>query len=533
MSSSTSGSTRGAGAPTRSRSPAHYCTQDETIYLATAFLNDRQEKFGDFAWVVVLAHEWGHHVQRLLQVERLSGNAFELQADCLAGAYAQDAAARELLEPGDVTEAVTGSADAGDPPGLPQDQPGAPRNQRRAHRRVHARLPRRRGGCALPLRAAAEPATTSGSPAEQRPASGGATLPRPALALTTLLPATLALPRGQPFRLDEAGARTLDDLAAGFPDPAEAARLLRDWGWQENAYRDFASDNPPRDAAGWAELSLHRFASVDAAAEALPYFVQGRMAGTALRPIDLGLFGDQSAALAGPAFNGAEVTIYARRGNTLIRATAIAPSGDPTADAIELALIPLRPLIDEPRVVSPELFAILPEADEAPPGLRLAEEHARSASSLAAGFADPAEAERLFQAWGWRESASRVFVRRRRRHGRRHHPVRGGGLPAGRRGCGGSGAALLPRGAARRRWSWRRWPRRAVGDEARAIAGTDGGRVGGHRLPAGGAGAAAADRDRAGRSDGGLAGAAGPIDVLADLAAARGAPMLRIAADST
>ena len=265
-------------------------------------------------------------------------------------------------------------------------------------------------GCALPLRAAAEPATTSGSPAEQRPASGGATLPRPALALTTLLPATLALPRGQPFRLDEAGARTLDDLAAGFPDPAEAARLLRDWGWQENAYRDFASDNPPRDAAGWAELSLHRFATVDAAAEALPYFVQGRMAGTALRPIDLGLFGDQSAALAGPAFNGAEVTIYARRGNTLIRATAIAPSGDPTDDAIELALIPLRPLIDEPRVVSPELFAILPEADEAPPGLRLAEEHARSASSLAAGFADPAEAERLFQAWGWRESASRVFV---------------------------------------------------------------------------------------------------------------------------
>jgi hypothetical protein len=94
----------------------------------------------------------------------------------------------------------------------------------------------------------------------------------------------------------------------------------------------------------------------------------------------------------------------------LIRATAIAPRGDPTADAIALALIPLRPLVDEPRVVSPQLFALLPTAGEVPPGLCLAEEHARSASSLAAGFADPAAAERLFQTWGWRESAARVFL---------------------------------------------------------------------------------------------------------------------------
>jgi hypothetical protein len=102
----------------------------------------------------------------------------------------------------------------------------------------------------------------------------------------------LSLPQGQPFRLEDDGARTLTDLAASFPDPIEAERLLRGWGWQENAFRHFACDTPPSDAAGWAELSLHRFATADAAAEALPYFALGRMAGTALRPIELGLFGD-------------------------------------------------------------------------------------------------------------------------------------------------------------------------------------------------------------------------------------------------
>jgi len=260
---------------------------------------------------------------------------------------------------------------------------------------------------AKPLILAAESGIVGGTAPPARLPSRTPGMP---LVLSTLLPTTLSLPQDQPFRLEEEGGRTLDEIADGFPDRAEAARLLREWGWQENAYTHYASDNPPRNAVGWVEISLHRFATADGAAAALPYYARARWSGTQLRPIDLGLFGDQSAAVMGPAFNGQELTIYARRGNVLIRATGIAPTGDPTGDVIEVALIPLLRLIDEPRVVAPELFGLLPTEANLPPQLRLAEEHARSASTVAATFADPAEAERLFQGWGWRENASRVFV---------------------------------------------------------------------------------------------------------------------------
>ena len=72
-----------------------------------------------------MAHEWGHHLQTLLGIAPAPGNTFELQADCLAGAYASDAGQRGLLDPGDITEAVAMAATAGDPLGLPQDTPGA------------------------------------------------------------------------------------------------------------------------------------------------------------------------------------------------------------------------------------------------------------------------------------------------------------------------------------------------------------------------------------------------------------------------
>jgi predicted metalloprotease len=53
------------------------------------------------------------------------GNAFELHADCLAGASASDAGQRGLLDPGDITEPVAMSVAAGDPLGLPQGTPAA------------------------------------------------------------------------------------------------------------------------------------------------------------------------------------------------------------------------------------------------------------------------------------------------------------------------------------------------------------------------------------------------------------------------
>ena len=104
---------------------AFYCPAEEAIYYSPAGLDEHCRRIGDFAPIVVMAHEWGHHLQTLLGIDPSPGNTFELQADCLAGAYASDAGQRGLLDPGDITEAVAMAATVGDPLGLPQDELGA------------------------------------------------------------------------------------------------------------------------------------------------------------------------------------------------------------------------------------------------------------------------------------------------------------------------------------------------------------------------------------------------------------------------
>jgi hypothetical protein len=159
-------------------------------------------------------------------------------------------------------------------------------------------------------------------------------------------------------------------------------------------------------------LGIHRFSSVDGAASALPLFAENARNNLGYVPVDVGLFSDQTQAFTGQAYNGRELVIYARRGNLVFRVAGIARNGDPTADVFETLLIPLRQLVDEPAVVSPELFDLLPSEAQVGAGMSLAEVHARSAGTIATTFPDVAEAERLFQAWGWRESAAYVYTGR-------------------------------------------------------------------------------------------------------------------------
>lgn len=110
-----------------------YCPGDEKVYIDLSFYHDLKNRFGapgDFAQAYVIAHEVGHHVQHLLGIsdrvhreqQRLSqaqANALsvrlELQADCLAGLWAYHAhQSRNLLERGDVEEALTAAAAIGD-----------------------------------------------------------------------------------------------------------------------------------------------------------------------------------------------------------------------------------------------------------------------------------------------------------------------------------------------------------------------------------------------------------------------------------
>lgn len=109
-----------------------YCPNDEKLYLDLAFfreLNSRYGAPGDFAQAYVIAHEVGHHVQNLLgtldKVHAVQGRvaktranelqvSTELQADYYAGVWAHYAKQRDLLDPGDVEEALTAASAVGD-----------------------------------------------------------------------------------------------------------------------------------------------------------------------------------------------------------------------------------------------------------------------------------------------------------------------------------------------------------------------------------------------------------------------------------
>ena len=110
-----------------------YCPADQKVYIDLAFyetLTKRLGAPGDFAQAYVVAHEVGHHVQNLLGISakmdemrsRVSKTEFnalsvrlELQADCFAGLWANKAQnSRQILENGDVEEAMNAAAKIGD-----------------------------------------------------------------------------------------------------------------------------------------------------------------------------------------------------------------------------------------------------------------------------------------------------------------------------------------------------------------------------------------------------------------------------------
>jgi predicted metalloprotease len=116
------------------REAAFYCVIDEKIYYSAEFRTLIENQIGDFAWVIVVAHEWGHHIQAKLGFDlgvvpdragEVAPIELEQQADCLAGAYAIDAELSGWLDPGDIEEALTITEISGDPPGTAWNDPRA------------------------------------------------------------------------------------------------------------------------------------------------------------------------------------------------------------------------------------------------------------------------------------------------------------------------------------------------------------------------------------------------------------------------
>jgi predicted metalloprotease len=108
-----------------------YCPVDEKVYIDLAFFDELRSRFaasGDFAQAYVIAHEVGHHVQKILGIEQRVHQAMEsnprnarqysvrleLQADCFAGVWGHSTQERKLLESGDVEEGLNAAAAVGD-----------------------------------------------------------------------------------------------------------------------------------------------------------------------------------------------------------------------------------------------------------------------------------------------------------------------------------------------------------------------------------------------------------------------------------
>jgi predicted metalloprotease len=115
----------------RSATGPFYCPADEKVYIDLGFYDELKRRFGapgEFAQAYVLAHELGHHIQKLIGVEQKVSALMrsepserntlsvkmELQADCLAGVWAHSTDQRKLLEKGDAESAMNAAAAVGD-----------------------------------------------------------------------------------------------------------------------------------------------------------------------------------------------------------------------------------------------------------------------------------------------------------------------------------------------------------------------------------------------------------------------------------
>jgi predicted metalloprotease len=108
-----------------------YCPADEKVYLDLGFFNELRGRFGapgEFAQAYVIAHEIGHHVQKILGIEqkvtRLQQSepgarnqlsvGLELQADCLAGVWGHSTEQRNIVDQSDVSAGLQAAASVGD-----------------------------------------------------------------------------------------------------------------------------------------------------------------------------------------------------------------------------------------------------------------------------------------------------------------------------------------------------------------------------------------------------------------------------------
>jgi hypothetical protein len=125
------GYTQSACGGAESATGPFYCPGDEKVYIDLGFYDELKQRFGapgEFAQAYVIAHELGHHVQKILGIEQKVSRLqesdprqrnplsvrLELQADCFAGIWAHSTEERGLLKQTDIQSALGAAAAVGD-----------------------------------------------------------------------------------------------------------------------------------------------------------------------------------------------------------------------------------------------------------------------------------------------------------------------------------------------------------------------------------------------------------------------------------
>ena len=178
------------------------------------------------------------------------------------------------------------------------------------------------------------PAADATEPAERDRDISAQTQP-----LLELLPTQDQVPAGLVL-VDEA-ERSKEEVIAALGGTEEAAQLLDDWGWSGNAFRDFIAgeEAPPASGTTFLNVSVHRFADPEAAANALIVFSDKVIVDQGLQEVEPPAVGESARLLQG-APDGVPLSIlYAQQGPIMYRigGSTNSADGDPTADVLTVA----------------------------------------------------------------------------------------------------------------------------------------------------------------------------------------------------
>jgi hypothetical protein len=195
----------------------------------------------------------------------------------------------------------------------------------------------------------AEPRPTATQEHEEESPAGAGEATEPAepdrdissetLPLLELLPSQDQVPGGL-VQFDEA-ERSKEEVIAALGGTEEAAQLLDDWGWSGNAFRDFIADEdaPPQSGTSFLNVSVHRFADPESAANAMVFFSDQVIFGQGLEEVEPPAIGESARLLRGAPDGVPLSVLYAQAGPIMYRigGSTESPDGDPTADVLTVA----------------------------------------------------------------------------------------------------------------------------------------------------------------------------------------------------